>query len=445
MPNFDIVIIGGGPAGIQSAISARNSYPNKTVALIRENKIALIPCGIPYIISRLDSVDDDILPDALLTKNQVEIIIGRVTGFEGKELVLSDDRRIGFTKLVLASGSHALTPDIEGIDKSGVYVVEKGYDYLVRFREAALEARRILIVGGGYIGVELADEFVNLGKQVTVVEMMPNLLGSSMDSEFTQIARNELESRGCEILTETRVERFSGEADVDGAYLSNGQCIEADLAVIAIGYRPNIALAEAFHLKVDEKYGVVVDEYMRTSQKDIFAVGDCAAARNCFTGELSNIKLASAAMAQGRLAGSNLYMITLVKNFPGTLGSFATRIGKTALGVTGLTESQAKMMDVDYRVGTTVVADRHPGKLPGASKTVLKLIFANQCNVLLGAQVAGGDSVGELINMMSVIIQNKMTDMEIDTLQIGTHPLLTSSPLAYPVISATVDAIKKRY
>jgi pyruvate/2-oxoglutarate dehydrogenase complex dihydrolipoamide dehydrogenase (E3) component len=153
--------------------------------------------------------------------------------------------------------------------------------------------------------------------------------------------------------------------------------------------------------------------------------------------------LASTAMSQGRLAGSNLFSINIVKSFPGTLGAFATKVGGTALGAVGLTEAQAGQMRLEYVVGRSETMDHHPARLPGSSRVVMKLLFARYSHVLLGAQVIGGDSVGEVINMLSVMIQKKMTDMEIDTLQIGTHPLLTPSPLAYAVITATVDAILK--
>jgi len=131
--------------------------------------------------------------------------------------------------------------------------------------------------------------------------------------------------------------------------------------------------------------------------------------------------LASTAMAEGRLVGSNLFEIKVIRKFLGVLGSFSTKIGKIAFGASGLTERGAKDMNLDYTVGETVTVDRHPGKLAGASKLYLKLLFSKYSHTLLGAQMYGGNSVGELVNMFSVMILNKMTDMDIDNIQIGTH------------------------
>ena len=155
--------------------------------------------------------------------------------------------------------------------------------------------------------------------------------------------------------------------------------------------------------------------------------------------------LASTAMSEGRLVGTNLFEIKAIRKFIGVLGSFSTKIGQTAFGTSGLTEENAQKMKLDYVTGEAATVDRHPGKLPGASKVHLKLVFARHSHTILGAQMTGGDSVGELVNLFSVMILNRMTDMDIDNLQIGTHPMLTASPVVYPVIAATVEAIKKWY
>ncbi len=442
---YDVIIVGGGPAGFTTALSARNTYPDKTIALIRKEPIALIPCGIPYVVHTLDTVEDDILPDAPLKNNKIDIIIDEVEDKDGKEIILKSGDKLEYDKLVLALGSVPFMPLIKGNDKEGVFLVKKDIEYLKRLKDAIKNATHVLIIGGGFIGVELADEILKAGKKVTIIEKLPHLLSLSMDEEFGEIVEEEIKKMGAVVKTNTIVTEITGNGKVEGVVLENGEKIECDLVIISAGYRPNISIAQKFGVNVRERFGIIIDEYMRTSEKDIFAVGDCTAKRNCFTGEYSKIMLASTAMAQGRLAGSNLFEIKVVKTFPGILGTFSTKIGNVAVGVTGLTEKDAKGMGIDYVIGTTETVDRHPGKLPGASKIKMKLLFARYSHVLLGAQIAGGNSIGEIINMLSVIIQNRMTDMEIDTLQIGTHPLLTSSPIAYPVINATVSAILKWY
>jgi NADH oxidase (H2O2-forming) len=445
MGNYDIVILGGGPAGVQSALSARNSWPGKTIALIRKDEVPMFPCGIPYVFHTLKSVDENILPDTPLEKSGVKIIVGEVSGRSGKTLHLADDRDIGFDRLVLAFGSLPETLPIEGSENESIYTVGKNYEYLKKFRKAIDGSDDILIIGGGYIGVEIADELSRAGRLVTIVEMMPSLLPNTMDPEFGDTAEEELEKQGCKVVTGVKVEKIKGDGKTIGAELEDGNRIDADIVIIAAGYRPNVEMAKKMWVAADPEYGVLVDEYLRTSVPDIYAAGDCVASRNSFTGEYTNAMLASTAMAQGRLAGSNLYGINVFKTFSGTLSSFSTKVGNTALAVTGLTETQAREMDIGYFVGQTDTVDHHPSCLPGTREIRTKLVFARKTHHLLGAQVSGGDSVGELVNMLSVMIQNKMTDMEIDTLQIGTHPLLTPSPLGYSVINAAVNGILKWY
>jgi NADH oxidase (H2O2-forming) len=445
MQKYDVVIIGGGPAGVTCAISARNTYPDKSIAIIRKERISLVPCGIPYIMHSLDSVDDDILPDKLIEKAGADLIIDEVVDKEGKTLTLKSGKKIDFDKLVFAVGSHPVKPPLKGIEKKGVFVVKKDRDYLQEMKDYAGGSENIIVIGGGYIGVEMADELLKEGKKITLIEMMEDLLPRTMDAEFGSKAQEILEEEKAKIYLGKRVESISGTDKVSGVTLNDGQEIPADMVIVSVGAKPNLSLASKIGLAVHPNHGIWVNDYLRTFDKDIFAIGDCAAKYDFFSGEFSNIMLASTAMAEGRLVGSNLFEIKVMRKFLGVLGSFSTKIGKVAFGASGLTEQKAKEMNMDYMVGHSTAVDRHPGKLPGASQLHIKLVFSRYSHTLLGAQMYGGDSVGELVNMFSVMILNKMTDMDIDNLQIGTHPLLSASPIVYPVINASVDAIKKWY
>jgi NADPH-dependent 2,4-dienoyl-CoA reductase/sulfur reductase-like enzyme len=444
MKQYDIVIVGGGPAGVACALSAKNAYPDKKIVLIRKEQKPMIPCGIPYVFNTLNEVSDNILPDTPLAANQVEIIIDEVTGRTDHKLTLAQNGDVEFEKLVVATGSKAVIPKIEGADKENVFLIMKDNEYLKNLKTRIIESKNIIILGGGYIGVEVADELLKAKKNVTVVEMMDSLL-QSMDGEFGEKVREILEKEGGKVITGKSVHKILGNKNVSSVELNDGTKIDCDLLIVSCGYKPNLDLAEKLKLRYEGGKGILVDTYLRTSEKDIFAIGDCAAKYDFFTGEFSNIMLASTAMAEGRLVGSNLYSIKVIRQYPGVLGSFSTKIGSTAFAVSGIIEKRAKTRFLDYTVGIAKAVDRHPGKLPSASEVTVKLIFSTYSHTLMGAQISGGDSVGEMINIMSVMILNKMTDIDINNLQIGTHPLLTASPIAYPIINATTDAIKKWY
>ena len=444
MKHYDIVIIGGGPAGVTCALSAKNTYPDKNVVLIRKEPKPMIPCGIPYVFKTLNEVSDNILPDTPLIANQIEVINDIAVGRKDNSITLSNNDNVEYEKLVIATGSTAVMPKIEGADKENVFLVKKEKEYLKKLKARIQDAKRTVILGGGYIGIEVADELLKAKKDVTVIEMMDTLI-PTMDEEFGNKVKDIIEKEDGKVITGKSIQKILGDKCVNGVELNDRTKIDCDLLIVSCGYKPNLELAEKFGLNFEEGKGILVDAYLRTSEKDIFAIGDCAAKYDYFTGEYSNIMLASTAMAEGRLVGSNLYSIKVVRQYAGVLGSFATKIGDMAFAVSGITERRAKKRSLDYTVGFAKAVDRHPGKLPGASEVTVKLIFSTYSHTLMGAQIMGGNSVGEMINIMSVMILNKMTDIDINNLQIGTHPLLTASPIAYPIINATSDAIKKWY
>lgn len=441
MKNADVVVLGGSAAGITAALTARRHYPERKVLLVRQERKVMIPCGIPYIFGTVGRPDNNLIPDAVLEKAGVEWMVAEATGLDRASRILhTREGEIAYGKLILATGSVPTMPPIPGAGLDGVFAISKDVDHLQRLQDRLRTARDIVIIGGGFIGIEFADEIMKLGdKSVTVVELEPHCLSLSYDPEFCAEAEAMLVSRGVKIRTSVRVEAIHGGPQVESVVLKGGESLRADLVILGTGATPNVALARSAGLEVGVTGALKVDRTMRTSDPDIFACGDCAKKISFFGGRVSTLKLASIATLEARIAGANLYGIT--RENPGTVGVWSTAIGELALGTAGLTENAAK--DGGYEVVTAAVEgpNRHPGGMPGGASMKVKLVFERHSSVLLGGQVRGNSAAGELLNVIAACVQKRMTAEDIAMFQMGTHPALTASPIAYPLTNAAEIAL----
>ncbi len=447
MKKTDVLVIGGSAAGIVAATTAKSFYSDKDVTLFRKESQVLVPCGIPYVFGTLDSSDQNCVPDAGLTNAGVTLKTTEITAIdpENKTCKTSDGTEIEFEKLVLATGSIPTKPAwLKGTDLENVFTIPKDKIYLDNFK-AHLEAfKKVVVIGGGFIGVEMADELKKSGKEVTLVEMMPHVLAMAFDEELAREAQEVLQSRGVKIKTGSGVKEINGDGKVSGVTLNNDETLAADAVILSIGYRPNAELAEKAGLPINKMGSIQVNEYMRTENPDIFAVGDCAEKRSFITRTLKPTMLASTACAEARIAAMNLYKLSMVRLFGGTISIFCTSIGDHAFGAAGVTENLAKERGFDILTATFEGIDRHPGTLPDTHKQIVKLIVSKESGFILGGEVVGGKSVGELTNLIGFVIQNRMTVDALLTSQIGTHPLLTGPPTAYPLIKAAEMIAKQR-
>lgn len=441
MTKTDVLIIGGSAAGLAVALAGKSHYPNKDFLLIRKEKDVMVPCGIPYIFGSLENSNQNILPaDASYDKLGIKHAVGEIISINRteKKCVLSDQSEIHYDKLVLATGSTPYFPDwLPGVNLENVFTIPKDKIYLDQILEKIKPLKHIVIVGGGFIGVELSDELNKADKDVTLVEILPHILSVAFDEELDKIAEEMLQKRGVNINTGIGVQKIAGnEGKVTGVLLKNNDFLKADAVILSMGYKPNSALAKNAGLSVNNSGFISVDEYMRTNDADIIAVGDCAEKTNFVTRKKTGIMLASTACAEGRIAGMNLFKLSAVKTFSGTIAIFSTSINGYSFGAAGLTETQAKNEGFDVVTGTFEGMDRHPGKLPNMHKQIVKLIVARESGVIIGGEVIGGSSIGELINLIGFIIQSRTNIYTLQTVQIGTHPMLTASPAAYPLINA---------
>jgi NADPH-dependent 2,4-dienoyl-CoA reductase/sulfur reductase-like enzyme len=449
MRTVDVVVVGGGASGLQAAITTKSTYPEKEIVLIRKEKQVLIPCGIPYIFGSLSDSSKNILPDKPLTSVGIEIVIDEITDIdvEGHSCKTVSGEIFHYTKLILALGSQPTLPKwLKGAELENVFSIPKDKTYLDDMIAKLSTAKKIIVIGAGFIGVEVSDELNKKDYEVTLVEIEKTILSRAFDEDFGKIAEGHLRERGLNLITGKGVSEIKGaNGKVSKVVLSTGEELEADAVILSMGYAPNTEIAAKAGIELNQFGFIKTCEYMRVlpCSTDIIAVGDCAEKRDFITRKIDRTMLASTACAEARTAGMNLYTLSPCKPFTGTIAIYATAIGDHAFGTAGITETKAIQENFAIVSGTFTGIDTHPGNMSNTHIQTVKLIVATDCGMILGGEVYGGYSTGELTNAIGFLIQNRVTVKALLTMQIGTQPLLTGSPAGYPLIKAAEVIVKK--
>jgi NADPH-dependent 2,4-dienoyl-CoA reductase/sulfur reductase-like enzyme len=447
MKKTDLLVVGGSAGGILSALAARSTYGDIDITVVRMTEKVMVPCGIPYIFGTLFDTNKNVIPDAMLTGKGIKLIIDEVLAVdkEFRIATLKSGEVIAYKKLIISTGSKPVIPTfIKGYEMENIFPIQKNQEYLIALHDKVEKAQKVAVVGGGFIGVEIAEQIKASGKEVVLVEVAEKCLWTAFDEEFSSEVEDIMTGMGIVLKTGRKVMEFVGDGKVEALLLDNGEKIPADLVILGMGARPNNDLAESMGIELNKRKAIVVDEYMRTSDKNIFAVGDCAEKKCFFTRNSVPILLASTAAAEATIAGSNAFHLRLIKSNKGTISAFATKLNGRSFGAAGLTERQAKAEGFEIMTGEFSTMDKHPGSLPGSQKIKIKLVFSKCSGIIMGGQISGGDSVGEMVNVLSLAIQKAATSTELNAFQVATHPLLTASPVAYPINAAARDMCSKK-
>lgn len=448
MKNYDVIIIGGGPSGIITGVTGKKQNQEKSFLIIKEEEKGLVPCGIPYVFHDLEGVAQNAMGPKPFIDAGGEVLIDKVIEINTTQKTLKTDGKKTFQygKLVIATGSTPTIPKfIKGYDLDGVEYIKKSYDYIDLLRQKTDKAKNIVVIGGGFIGVEVAEQLAKFkDKKVSLVEMGNFCLYRAFSKEVVEKADKVIKDANVNLYTNNKIEEILGEnGKVTGVKLTSGEKLDAEIVIAAIGYKPNSELAKNIGLEINSNDAIRCDNYLRTTQKDIFAVGDCSQTIGFVTGRTDNIMLASTATAEARILGYNLFGIKLLRNFVGTLSVFSTEINGVVFASAGAIEQSAKYANIDYVVGKFTDVDRHPATIADTKTLMVKLIVSPRTGTIIGGEMYGGKSVGELINVVGLAIQKEVTVYELVSYQIGTHPLLTTAPTKYPLIKAAEMAISK--
>ncbi|OYT17108.1 MAG: pyridine nucleotide-disulfide oxidoreductase [Bacteroidetes bacterium 4572_77] len=448
MKKFDVVIIGAGPAGLITGITAKKQNPNKSILMLREEEKGLVPCGIPYIFHNLNSVDENVMGPKAFIDLGGEVITNSVVDVDikAKTVSVQTGEQYSFEKLVFATGSKAVVASfVPGYDLKNVFYIRKSYNYIHNLYNELKNKKNIVVVGGGFIGAEMAEQLaMHKDKTINLIESEEFCFSKAFSHTLSEIATAELNKSNVHVHTSTLLEEVLGkDGFVDGVRLKNKEEIKADAVIFAVGYRPNVEVAKKAGLETNMVGAIVVDNYGRTLEDNVYAVGDCSQTLGFLTGRCDYIMLASTATAEARILGYNLFGIKIRNSFAGTIGVFSTKINGLSMAAVGLNEKNAVPSDIDFVTAQFSAFDRHPSFINDSSPLTVKLYVSPSDGSILGGEIWGGESVGEIINIIGLAIQKEVTIYELISFQIGTHPLLTSAPTMPVIIKAAEIALSK--
>lgn len=313
MEEHEITIIGDGREAVICAESAKKNYPTKEVTLVvsdYQSFISKISSLFYFFIKK--TLERDYL--MIIDNNKIKVIIDEAIDRRGHKLHLKSGRIILFEKLILAQGCKCPELAIDGLDKHGIYFLKTNFDHIFEIKQIAMDAERIAIYGGSYIGVKLADELLSKNKNVVLIEKSAWLLPETIDSALGKEVMVLLASQGCKIILNKRIKRVIGDRKIKAVELSSSEFIDCDILLVSSKSKPNVDFALKLGLVCDCDKGILVDEYCRTSERNIYAVGECAAHFEFFRGDLADAILSSTYVLEGSMVGSNLYSIIYNRN-----------------------------------------------------------------------------------------------------------------------------------
>jgi NADPH-dependent 2,4-dienoyl-CoA reductase/sulfur reductase-like enzyme/rhodanese-related sulfurtransferase len=438
--NPRIIVIGANAAGAKAASKAKRENPNAEVTIIDRGKfISYGACGIPYFVSgevkdinELMQTPVGVLRDPAFFRKVKGVTVVTATEALGidrgarsvrlRNSESGEESVLAYDSLILATGSSPLVPPLANRDLPGILTV-KSIEAALALKEMAVAGKTACIIGGGLIGMEIAEALRLKGLNVTVLEMRDQLLPGIFDPEMAMLLETHLRDKGVDVATGCRVAGFEGSGRLEKVVTGTG-AVNADLAIMALGAKPNVSLARDAGLQIGATGAIAVDNRMRTSDPDIYACGDCCESVHLVTGKKVFIPLGSTANKQGRVAGINA--VGGKATFAGVLGTTILRVFDFNAGRTGLTESGARELGYGVETVLSPAPDR-AHFFPTAKPIALKLVTERSSGRLLGLQAVGPGDAAKRVDTAAVAITFGATAEQLSQLDLGYAPPFSSA------------------
>ena len=425
-----VVIIGGVAAGASCAARARRLSEAAQITVIeRGPDVSFANCGLPYFIGGEIKQRDALAvqtPQSLKAMLALEVrtsteavAIDRSTKrVQVRNLAAGTTEWLAYDKLVLAPGAVPVRPALAGIDDPRLFTLRSLQD-MDRIKTAATTAQRVTVIGAGFIGLEMAEQFVRLGKKVTLVELQNQVL-PPLDAAMTRLMEDELRRHGIELILGDAIEGFTS-SDSLVCRLHSGRALEADLVVLSVGVRPDTALARDAGLALGSRGHIRVNAFMQTNDPDIYAAGDAIEVEDFVSGDVTAVPLGGPANRQGRLAADHIFHPEQTRPYPGALGTAIVRAFDVAAGQTGWSEKRLRAVGRSYR-SVMVNDNHHASYYPGAKPLLLKLLWAPDTGRVLGAQVTGTAGVDKRLDVLATAITGELTIDDLAQLELAYAP-----------------------
>jgi NADPH-dependent 2,4-dienoyl-CoA reductase/sulfur reductase-like enzyme/rhodanese-related sulfurtransferase len=437
-----LVVIGGVAAGPKAAAKARRCDPEMEIAVYQEeDDISYAGCGLPYYISGVIEDREELISKTpgkfvqdgikILKNRKIERIDIQSSTVTGRRIGSGETFTDHFDRLVIATGAYAIRPKIEGIDLGNVFYLRSIFDAdAIYDKIRPSNIQNIVIAGGGYIGLEMAESFVRLGKNVTIVELAPQIL-TLFDEDFAGILQQYLEKKGVKIFTSEGIQALSSKEGKVTHVQTVSRRIEADMVLMSLGIRPQIELARQAGLRIGETGAIWVNEKMETSTEGIYAAGDCAETTHLVTGKKVWIPLGSTANKQGRVVGVNVCGGNAI--FPGVMGTAVFKTFEFNVAKTGLNMREAEKEGF-HPIQAIVRGYDRAHYYPGGKESVLKVIADCETGRILGGQAIGEGPSDKFIDILTMALHAKMTCRELANVDLAYAPPF--SPVLSPIIVA---------
>lgn len=431
-----ILIVGGVAGGASAATRARRLCEDCDIMVFeRGPHVSFANCGLPYFVGGEIAEQDDLLvqtPQTLKARFNLDVYVNtEVIGIDRaarrvkvRELASGAAREEPYDALILSTGAAPLKPPIPGIDRPNHFVVRNIPDVeSIMAWSKGCERCRAVVVGGGYIGLEMAEQLKRREFGVTLVEALPQVM-APLDPEMAAWLHQELRANGVAVHLNDPVVAFEPPTQKEPArasivVLQSGRRLPADSVILGLGVKPEIGLARAAGLEIGERGGIRVNEHLQTSDPCIWAVGDAIEVRDAITGQWALIPLAGPANRQGRVVADNIF--GRPSRYIGTLGTAILRLFNLTAGCTGANEKTLRKADIPFQA-LHLHPGSHAGYYPGAEPIALKVLFAPGTGRLLGAQAVGREGVDKRIDVLATALKAEMTMRDLAELELAYAP-----------------------